>query len=73
MRLCVVCLVWSPGGGERFLRAVPPGDWSAPPPAAETAPSLRTGGPWVTGDGAQSFPRGYRDPSTFWKQGDVLD
>lgn len=53
MSLCVVCLVWSPGGGGgRFLLAVPPGDWSAPPPAAGTLPSQQTGSRQVTGSEA---------------------
>jgi len=68
VRLCVVCLDWSPGGGGRFLRAVPPGDWSAPPPAAGTPPSQQTGSRQATGEEASTSLRGYRDPSTFWRK-----
>lgn len=63
--LCVVCLVWSPGGGGRFLLAVPPGDWSAPPPTAGIPPSRQTGSQQVTGEEAMISPCGCTDPSTF--------
>lgn len=66
--LCVVCLVWSPGGGGRFLLAVPPGDWSAPPPAAGTLLSRLTESRRATGELAPISPCGCRDPSTFYTQ-----
>lgn len=59
--LVSVCLVWSPGG--RSL-AVPPGDWSAPPPAAESPPSPPSGSRWATGAEAWLFLSGYTCPST---------
>lgn len=70
MSLCVVCLGWSPGGGGgRFLLPVPPGDWSAPSPAAGTPPSRQTGSQTATGGEASTSPHGCRDPSTFWREG----
>lgn len=69
MYLCLVCLVWSPDGGSsgggRFLLLIPPGDWSAPPPVAVTAPLQQTGIQQVTGEEV-IFPCGDRDLSTFW-------
>lgn len=67
--LCVVCLVWSLGGGGRSLLAVPPGDWSAPPPAAVTPPSRQTGSRQGTGEEVPTTSRrGCTGPSTFWRR-----
>lgn len=48
---------------------VPPGDWLAPLSAAGTPPSQLIGSVLQTGKEELISPCGYKDLSTFWREG----